>query len=138
MSDTVFAQATRNKIRFDSTKGQLSTEDVWSLPLNALDTLAKSINAQLRTLQEESFIGAPSLDSQLWQLKLDVVKYIIKVKLDEKAQHEAKVRRNKEVEQLEELIAEKENAALRDLPVEELRRRLQLNVQGFAVEPQRV
>ena len=53
MSDiNIFEQASRAKLRFDSVKGQLVTEQLWDLPLQSktnfdLDTVAKGISGAL-------------------------------------------------------------------------------------------
>ena len=86
--DNLFLQATREKFRFESPKGDLSVEQLWDLPLTSrtgfdLDTVAKAVNADLKASNEESFVNVnnnPAV-SRL-QAKLEVVKAIIEVKLE--------------------------------------------------------
>ena len=61
--DNLFMQATREKFRFESSKGDLSVEQLWDLPLTSrtgfdLDTVAKAVNADLKASNEESFVNA--------------------------------------------------------------------------------
>jgi len=130
--DNLFLQATREKFRFESPKGDLSVEQLWDLPLTSrtgfdLDTVAKTVNADLKASNEESFVNVnnnPAV-SRL-QAKLEVVKAIIEVKL---AQAEAtKKRAEKAVERqrLMEVLHSKKDQELQGLSVEEIERRLSL------------
>ena len=85
----LFENAVRNKFRFNSTKGSLTVEDLWDLPLtstkgSSLDSIAKLINKDLKSEEEESFVN-PSSNSKakLLQNKLDIVKRVIQVKQEE-------------------------------------------------------
>ena len=85
----IFEQATRRAIRFESAKGDLSVEQLWDLPLQSrnqfdLDTVAKTVNRQLNAVTEESFVSVrenPAKETH--SLKLEIVKHIISVKLQE-------------------------------------------------------
>jgi hypothetical protein len=86
--EQLFEKATREKFTFPSSRGDLTVEELWDLPLTSknnvdLDTVAKAINKQLKDSDEESFVTAASGKSKTLEAKLEVVKYIIKVKMDE-------------------------------------------------------
>lgn len=128
--DNLFLQATREKFRFESPKGDLSVEQLWDLPLTSrtgfdLDTVAKAVNANLKSSNEESFVNVnnnPAV-SRL-QAKLEVVKAIIEVKL---AQAEATKKRAEKVaerQRLMEVLHSKKDQELQGLSVEEIERRL--------------
>ena len=126
----IFEQATRRAIRFESAKGDLSVEQLWDLPLQSrnqfdLDTVAKTVNRQLNAVTEESFVSVRENPAkETLSLKLELVKYIISVKLQEA--EEARNRANKvsEKEKLLRLLDEKQNEALRALTPEEIQERL--------------
>jgi hypothetical protein len=124
---SVFLTATREKFRFPSVKGDLSAEQLWDLPLTSrtgadLDTVAKAVNAELRSLSEESFVdsGANAPKRRVLTAKLDLVKEIIATKQKESA--DAANRRAKVAmrERLAEAIEAKRNAQLDTLSLEEL------------------
>lgn len=125
--DNLFLQATREKFRFESPKGDLSVEQLWDLPLTSrtgfdLDTVAKAVNADLKASNEESFVNVnnnPAV-SRL-QAKLEVVKAIIEVKL---AQAEAAKKRAEKAQRLMEVLHSKKDQELQGLSVEEIERRL--------------
>lgn len=118
----MFDKATRLKLRFDSNKGLLSVEQVWDLSLNALNEMAKSLNRQLKSAagDEEDFIGAnTAVDSQL-QLRFDIVKSIIGVKLQERDESASAAERKANNQVILELIQRKKQQELEGKSVEEL------------------
>ena len=130
MSDKdVFAQASRKKVRFTvalskkKVSAVISTEELWDLSLEDLNTAAKACYQQL---QENviSFIGEPVESDTLAQLKLDIIKYVIAVKKEE-AQL-AKTRAEKAIKKqlLAQHIFDKQNQALSSKSLEELQAEL--------------
>ena len=89
----------RPVVRFASIQGDLTTEILWDLPLTAkrnneadLNSVAKVINKQLKEEGDEDFVNTKSKSTELIELKLDIVKYIIKCKqLQEEEKKSAKV-----------------------------------------------
>ena len=127
--DNLFLQATREKFRFESSKGDLSVEQLWDLPLTSrtgfdLDTVAKAVNANLKSSNEESFVNASNNPAvSRLQAQLEVVKAIIEVKL---AQAEATKKRAEKVaerQRLMEVLHSKKDQELQGLSVEEIERR---------------
>ncbi len=121
-----FVDATRRKLRFNTTKGQLSVEELWDLSLQSLDTIAKAVNKQLKASDEESFIPAASkrkdADSEL---SLDILKYIIGVKVEERDKEKARAEKHEKAARLRELLAQKRDAELTGKSAEELEKMLQ-------------
>lgn len=118
----MFDKATRLKLRFESNKGLLSVEQVWDLSLTALNEMAKSLSRQVKAAEtdEEDFIGAKSnVDSEL-QLRFDVVKHIIGVKLKERDDSKDAAERKANNQVILELIQRKKQQELEGKSVEEL------------------
>lgn len=128
--DNLFLQATREKFRFESPKGDLSVEQLWDLPLTSrtgfdLDTVAKAVNADLKASNEESFVNVnnnPAV-SRL-QAKLEVVKAIIEVKLAQAEATKKRFEKAAERQRLMEVLHSKKDQELQGLSVEEIERRL--------------
>ena len=126
----IFEQATRRAIRFESTKGDLSVEQLWDLPLQSrnqfdLDTIAKTVNRQLNDVTEESFVSVRENPAkETLSLKLEIVKHIISVKLQEAEEARNRANKASEKEKLLRLLDEKQNEALRALTPEEIQERL--------------
>ncbi|QIG62113.1 hypothetical protein P46FS4_47 [Salmonella phage P46FS4] len=118
----MFDKATRLKLRFESNKGLLSVEQVWDLSLTALNEMAKSLSRQVKAAEtdEEDFIGTTSnVDSEL-QLRFDVVKHIIGVKLKERDDSKDAAERKANNQVILELIQRKKQQELEGKSVEEL------------------
>ena len=117
--EKMFEIATRNKYRFPY-KGVVSVEDLWDLSPQNLDAVFKALNADVKMAQEESLLSTKSEADTELETKMDIVKYIVQVKLAEiEKAKQAKV--NKEQRQkLMSLIAEKQDAELHEKSVAEL------------------
>jgi len=115
-----FEIATRKKFRFDSKKGLLSAEELWELKLESLDEIAQSLNRKVKEGSEESFIGKKTKQNTEDSQKLELVKQIIKVKLDEKELAENRAAKLQQVQQLESLLAQKTNEELQGKSKDEL------------------
>ena len=125
----MFEQALRNKFRFSTVKGEVSTEDLWDMPLTSrnnfdLDTVAISLAKQVSETSEMSFVKTTTTASKLLKDKLEVVKYVITTKMAEaEAKESAKVKET-EREFLKSVLQEKKVDAVKGLSVEELEARL--------------
>lgn len=109
---TLFELATRQKLRFASPKGLLTTEDLWDLPMTgntSLDTVSKLANRDVKVSAEESFVVDATPVNDIAVLKLDVLKHIIAVrKAEQAARMEAQEKADRRRKLLD-LLAEKDN-----------------------------
>lgn len=102
-----FEKATRAKLRFSTNKGQLSVEDLWELSLTSLDNIARAVNRELKSESEESFITNKTATNTVLELKLDILKHIIGVKLAERDATKARSERQAKLAELKTLAASK-------------------------------
>ncbi|WP_430781392.1 hypothetical protein [Actinoplanes sp. G11-F43] len=127
---TVFEKATREKFRYPSTKGQLTTEQLWDLPLTAksgfsLDDVAKAVNAELKAAGTESFVATETNPAtETLRAKLDVVKQVIATRLAEDQAAKAAAAKKLEKEKLIEILGRKQDAVLENLTEAELLARI--------------
>lgn len=120
---SIFEKASRlgEKCRFKTDNGVLSVEDLWNVQLSVLDSLAKCYRRELHNAEDESFIApTQTKENELLVLKFELVKHVIKVRLDEKAELEAAAKARLHDYKIDQLIAEKQDQALRNLSIEEL------------------
>ena len=128
--DNLFLQATREKFRFESSKGDLSVEQLWDLPLTSrtgfdLDTVAKAVNANLKSSNEESFVNVSNNPAvSRLQAQLEVVKAIIEIKLAQAEAAKKRAEKAAERQRLMEVLHSKKDQELQGLSVEEIERRL--------------
>lgn len=119
----LFEIATREKYRFPY-KGQIGVEYLWDLPVTELDGIFKALKAQEKKSDEEGLLShKTSADTEL-DNKIEIVRYIFGVKMAEKAKREEAVKRKAEKEKLLEILSEKEDNALKNLSIDELRARI--------------
>ena len=120
----LFEIASKQKLRFTTTKGLLSTEDLWDLPLTTLNDLAQFLNKQVKEAGEESFIEVKSYANEKLDNMFEIVKHIIKVKLAERETLKVAKENATKKAQILELIHQKKNESLASMPVEELEKML--------------
>lgn len=126
----IFEQASKLKLRFQSNRGDLSTEDLWDLPLTSkqgfdLDTVAKTVNSTLKTVTEESFVKVTNNPAQaICELRLEIVKHVIAVKLAANEEARLKAAKAAEREKLLGALADHQDAALKALTPEQIQARL--------------
>ncbi|MGF0147627.1 hypothetical protein ACQRDF_09445 [Lachnospiraceae bacterium SGI.054] len=118
-TENLFESATRSKMRFPF-KGMISVEDLWDLSLTNLDSVFKTLNAEVKRSEEESLLNTKSKEDEEISNKIEIVKYIVSVKLDEKKKRED-AKKNAEMRQrLLEIKAKRQDAALENLSDEDL------------------
>ncbi|MBB2946582.1 hypothetical protein FB565_006350 [Actinoplanes lutulentus] len=127
---TIFEKATREKFRYPSTKGLLTTEQLWELPLTAksgfsLDDVAKTVNAELKAIDTESFVATETNAAKATlETKLEVVKHVIAIRLAEDQAAKAAAAKKLEKEKLLAVLGRKQDAVLENLTEAELLARI--------------
>jgi len=117
----MFEMATRNQFRF-SFKGMINVEDLWQLSPRDLDTIFKSLNSELKKVKEESLLETKSVEDQILDVKIEIVKYIFNVKQEEE-QLRLMERENKEKKQmLMRVLKSKQDQDLLDKSAEDIQK----------------
>jgi hypothetical protein len=119
-----FKEASKQKLRFITSRGSLTTEQLWDLPLEELDNLAVSLEAEHKQSAKKSFLDKTSTKDKTAKLKFDIVLDILNTKVEEaNALTEAKEikEHNKKII---ELIAEKKDESLKGKSIKELEKML--------------
>lgn len=122
--ENIFEYATRNKLRFPY-KGSISVEDLWDLTPASLDSIYKVLNKQIKQEQEESLLTVKQDTDTDLDVQIAIIKHIVTVKLQEKEARVKAVEIKQRRDELAAIISEKEAQALKNLPVEELRKMMQ-------------
>ena len=118
----MFEKASRMKLRFNTNKGIVSTEDLWDFSLIQLNEVAISLFKEVESGKEKSFISKKTEVNEKLELAFDVVRYIINVKLVDK-EVATKAANNKiEKDKLLAILSDKEDESLRDLNVKDLKK----------------
>lgn len=130
MTTNIFEYAARNKLRFQSSRGDLTAEQLWDVPLRSrddfnLNAVAKTANKALKDISEESFVEtAKTPEHDRREIALGVVKHVIDVKLDEDLAAKKRADNKIEKEKLLAILAEKQAGKLSELSEKELQKRI--------------
>lgn len=118
-NNELFINATRNNYQFPF-RGMIDVIDLWNLSLTNLDSVFKTLNAEVKKSEEESLLNTKSKEDEEISNKIEIVKYIVSVKLDEKKKRED-AKKNAEMRQrLLEIKAKRQDAALENMSDEDL------------------
>lgn len=131
MEKNIFEIATREAYRYPSVKGEITTEQLWDLPLSAkngfdLDSVAKAVNQLVKENSEESFVvRSVNNNKSKYETMLEVVKHIIAVRMQENEAIAIRLHKKQERDRLLEILNQKEQQNLLNLSTEELRKRIE-------------
>jgi hypothetical protein len=126
----MFEKAIREKYRFATVRGSVTTEDLCDLPLLnghdvSLDNIAKDLSRAIKDSEEESFVVKRVGSDDILILKLDIVKHIIKTKIEEAECREKKVVIKAKKERIMAILADKQDDTLKGKSEEELKELLE-------------
>lgn len=128
----IFERAARSKLRYPSVKGELTTEDLWDLPLIAsaratrdvkvdLDTIARSVSVTLRGMDQDSFVELkPDPRKGILELQLEILKHIIASKVADQQAAQTRADKAEQRRILTEALAQKETAEVGAMSKEEI------------------
>lgn len=119
----IFEVATRKKYRYPY-KGMITTEDLWDLPLTALDSIYKTLNKQAKQSQEESLLSTSATNETL-ENQIAIIKYIVATKQQEQVDRLKEKERAEQKQKIMEILADKQDETLKGKSVEELQKMLE-------------
>lgn len=126
----MFENAARTKMRIQSTRGALSVEQLWDVPLRSgdgfdLNVIAKGVNRALKHLTEESFVDTePNPAQARVEATFTIVKHVIAVKLAEEEASRKAADNRLERQKLLRILAEKQDGKLSELSAKQLKKRI--------------
>lgn len=115
----LFERAVREKTRFNF-RGSISAEDLWDLPLESLDSMWCTLEAELEKLPKKSLLQTSTKQRDEIEFKQEIIKHIVDVK---KAEAETRAQA-KEISAKKQMILDiietKKNEDLKNKSVDEL------------------
>lgn len=120
-----FKLATQQKLRFQTSKGSLSTEQLWDLSIPELDTLAVSLEDEYNKSGKKSFVVKSSAKDKATKLRFDVVLDVLTTKVEEQQAATAEKERKEHNNKILGLIAEKQDESLKGKTIKQLEAMLQ-------------
>ena len=128
----MFEKATRMKLRFQTSRGFASVEDLWDMPLKHdgrskkqddgfnLNEVARHISREIKASEEEDFVSEKTTADKTEELRLNIVKHIIAVKLEEARAARDAAARKAQRDKAREILAKRKDAKLEELSDDEL------------------
>jgi len=98
-TDKMFEVATRKKMLFPF-RGMISVIDLWDLTTTQLDSVFKTLNAQLKQVSEESLLQVKTTKDKELELQVEIVKYVYSVKVAEKEAAQQAIAKKEEKQKL--------------------------------------
>lgn len=119
-TENLFEMATRNKMRFPSTKGELSVEDLWDLSDKDLDVVYKNLKDQEVKSSEESLLDDANVDPKLTDA-IGIVRYIFTTKRKEKLAEKERINKKQTQKKYIDALSKKQDEAIEKMSEAELR-----------------
>lgn len=126
----IYKYVAQNKIAFISNRGALTVEQLFDMPLTSksgfdLDSVAKSVNAELKACGEESFVSTATNPRQKpLEVALDVIKDVIATKQQINAEALARQHKAEERRKILDAISNKKDEQLSASSIDELEKKL--------------
>lgn len=128
----MFEKASRLKVRFTTSKGQLTVEDLWDLPMTSqnaatpnLNAIAKDLNRQLRDEDIIDFVDEKTPTRALLELKFGLVKHIISVRRQEATDRTTAIANKQKADRIQDILKTREDQALANMSTEDLTKMIQ-------------
>ena len=121
----MYKEALQKKLRFKTNKGMITTEDLFVLSLQNLDTLARMLDKKISEAPKKSFIEELPVEENDDELRFSIVKDVINIKLKARKDNINRAQIDARNKRIAELIAKKEDEALENKSIEELRAMIQ-------------
>ena len=119
-TENLFEMATRSKLRFPSTKGELSVEDLWDLSDKDLDVVYKNLKDQEVQSSEESLLDDANVDPKL-TAAIGIVRYIFTTKRKEKLAEKERINKKQTQKKYIDALSKKQDEAIEKMSEAELR-----------------
>lgn len=122
---SIYKQAAQQKLRFDTTRGSLSAEQLFDLPLTILATAIRNLRGimkkEVQVEDDLSFLDQPVKANTANQLRFEILKDVYLTKKAEVAAVIADRERKERNQRIMELIKNKQDKELENKSIEELK-----------------
>ncbi len=139
----LFELATRKKYRFESSKGLLSVEQLYELPLTAingpsLNSVGKTIYSMLQNNEDTNFVDTVNTAVQqmnkVLNNKLEIVKEIIAYKQEQLVRQKKRIATLERNQQIMEIMDDKKNESMSKKSMKQLQAMLSEGIEELDEE----
>lgn len=121
----MYKEALQKKLRFKTNKGMITTEDLFDLSLQNLNTLAIMLDKKISEAPKKSFIEELPAEENDDELRFSIVKDVINIKLKARKDNIDKAQVDAQKKRILEILAKRNDEELEKKSTEELRAMLQ-------------
>lgn len=121
----MYKEALQKKLRFKTNKGMITTEDLFDLSLQNLNTLAIMLDKKISEVPKKSFIEELQAEENDDELRFSIVKDVINIKLKARKDNIDKAQADAQKKRILEILAKRNDEELEKKSTEELRAMLQ-------------
>lgn len=120
----VLLDAMKSSMRFESTSGLLTIEDLTKKTIKQLEPIVLALRKQKEEAGEYSYTEVRSTAMQTLELKFQIAEYILLSKIEAEKARKQKSEVLAQMSQLQQLLDEKKQAELSNLSAEELEKKI--------------
>lgn len=121
----MYKEALQKKLRFKTNKGMITTEDLFDLSLQSLNTLAIMLDKKISDAPKKSFIEELPAEENDDELRFNIVKDVINIKLKARKDNIDKAQADAQKKRILEILAKRDDEELEKKSTEELRAMIQ-------------
>lgn len=121
----MYKEALQKKLRFKTNKGMITTEDLFDLSLQNLNTLAIMLDKKISEAPKKSFIEELPAEENDDELRFSIVKDVINIKLKARKDNIDKAQADAQKKRILGILAKRNDEELEKKSTEELRAMLQ-------------
>lgn len=121
----MYKEALQKKLRFKTNKGMITTEDLFDLSLQNLNTLAIMLDKKISEAPKKSFIEELPAEENDDELRFSIVKDVINIKLKARKDNIDKAQADAQKKRILEILAKRNDEELEKKSTEELRAMIQ-------------
>jgi len=120
----MYKKASQLQLRVNTTKGQLTVEQLWDLPLSMLDALAVSLETEYKKSGKKSFLAVNSKKDKELKLLFDIVLDVLSTKMEDAAAAKGIADTKEHNQRILELIKRKQDSEMEGKSIAELEKLL--------------
>jgi hypothetical protein len=115
-----FKEASKQKLRFSTNRGSLTTEQLWDLSLTDLDALAVSLEEEHKESGKKSFLTTRSVKDKTAKLRFDVVLEVLSTKVEDTEAAREALENKEHNKKIIALIQDKKDESLKNKSIKQL------------------
>ena len=120
----MFKNASKLKLRFSTSKGNLTVEQLWDLSLEELDSLAVRLEKEYKESKGKSFLVKKTSKDARIKLRFNIVLEVLEAKVEENEAAQLSLDNKAKKERLLSVLAKRQDESLENMSEEQIKKEL--------------